>query len=230
MPARVALIPARGGSQRIPRKNIREFLGEPVLSRLVRTLGASEVFDSIVVSTDDSEIADVARASGASVPFTRPRELADNHTGARPVIQHAVRELKLEPECTLGVFYPTAVMLQPRDVRESLALFDRADVEFVLSIAEYPAPIARALALDDAGLVTPVSREAQNRRTQDLARSYHDLGQFYWGAAGSWARDGAVVDARTRGYMIEKWRAVDIDTPEDWHRAEMLFRVMSALE
>lgn len=226
MSERVALIPARGGSTRIPKKNIRDFLGRPALDRLVGTLRESGVCDTIVVSTDDAEIADVARAAGAEVPFVRPPELADDFTGARPVIQHAVRELGLGETTTVGVFYATAVLLEPSDVTASLADFRDGDVDFVLSVAEYPAPIARALVMDRDGLVAPIDASEQRTRSQDLDVAYHDLGQFYWGAAGNWLTDVPVVSARTRGYVIDPWRAVDIDTPEDWRRAELLYRVL----
>lgn len=225
----VALIPARGGSRRIPKKNIREFLGRPALERLVQTLQESGVFDRIYVSTDDEEIAKVAVSSGAEVPFIRPAELSDGFTGARPVIRHAIENLSLHGDSTVGVFYPTAVLLEVRDVVDSLALFSASDAEFVLSVAEFPAPIARALTMDEDGVISPVNPGEQARRTQDLARSFHDLGQFYWGTAGSWLGGTAVVNANTRAHVIEPWRAVDIDTPDDWRRAEMLYRVLHGL-
>ncbi|WP_449277044.1 pseudaminic acid cytidylyltransferase [Leucobacter sp. GX24907] len=225
MGERIALIPARGGSTRIPKKNIRSFLGRPALERLVETLRTSGVCDTIVVSTDDDEIAQVARAAGAEVPFVRPQELADEFTGARPVIQHAIRELQLDGTSTLGVFYATAVLLEPDDVTASLAIFEQNEVDFVLSVAEFPAPIARALTKDSAGLMAPVDAGAQAHRSQDLGRAFYDLGQFYWGSAESWLTGTAVVNARTLGYEIEPWRVVDIDTPDDWRRAEALYRV-----
>ena len=222
----VALIPARGGSQRIPRKNIKEFMGVPALVRLIRTLQEAEVFDGIFVSTDDAEIAEIAVSAGAEVPFTRPEALSGNVTGARPVIQHAVRALELDDECTLGVFYPTAVLLGASDVTGSLEVFRSGAAEFVLSVSEFPAPISRALAIDPAGFVAPVNAGAQAQRTQDLESFYHDLGQFYWGSARSWLTDTAVVNARTQGYIIEPWRAVDIDTPDDWRRAELMYQAL----
>lgn len=226
MGERVALIPARGGSQRIPRKNIKEFLGVPALVRLIRTLQEAAVFDAIYVSTDDEEIAAVAVEAGAQVPFMRPESLSGHITGARPVIQHAIRTLELSGECTVGVFYPTAVLLEAKDIQRSLSMFQDSDSEFVLSVAEFPAPISRALAINEAGFVAPINDGAQARRTQDLEVFYHDLGQFYWGAGSSWLTDIAVVQAQTQGYIIEPWRAVDIDTPDDWRRAEMMFQAL----
>lgn len=230
MVVRAALIPARGGSQRIPRKNIRDFAGQPALTRLIRTLQGSGVFDEVYVSTEDDEIAEVATAAGAAVPFRRPLDLADNMTGARPVIQHAVTELKIGGSVTVGVFYPTAVLLDAHDVRASLEMFEGAESDFVLSVGEYPAPIARALTMDEAGIVAPLNSKYQATRTQDLSAAFHDLGQFYWGSADNWLSDVAVVNAKTLGYLIDPWRAIDIDTPDDWRRAEIMYRVLHESE
>lgn len=224
---RVALIPARGGSKRIPRKNIREFVGVPALARVVRTLLESEAVTQVVVSTDDTEIAAVAEESGATTPFKRPAELADSFTGARPVIQHAIEALELGDDKTVGVFYPTAVLTTVDDVRGSVRLFDETDSEFVLAVSEFPSPVQRALVLNQDGAVRPREPEHVLARSQDLDVAYHDIGQFYWGQAGAWRRDIPVVQSRSRAYVVDAWRAVDIDTPSDWLRAEMVFRMLN---
>lgn len=226
MVERVALIPARGGSQRIPRKNIKKFLGIPALSRVVSTVVASGTVDRVVVSTDDLEIADIARCSGAEVPFIRPDVLADSHTGARPVIQHAVNALGLRDTAVLGVIYPTALLTSVQDLRGSAALFAQGDCDFVLSVAEFPAPVERGLLVGAGGEVRPRDPESLGMRSQDLPRTYHDIGQFYWGGARSWRGDVPVVQARCRAFVIDSWRAVDIDTPADWLRAEMVYRML----
>jgi len=226
---RVALIPARGGSQRIPRKNIKPFLGVPILSRIIDTLEASGSVDRVVVSTDDEEIAEIARGSGADVPFMRPDELADHHTGARPVIQHGIDELDLSDEDVVVVMYPTAVMTTPDDLRTAAEMLLGDDAcEFVLSVAEFPAPVQRALHLGEAGEVSPREPEHLLRRSQDLRSAYYDIGQFYWGRVGAWRSPTPVVRARCRAYVMDQWRAVDIDTPDDWTRAEMVYRVQHA--
>lgn len=226
MPDSMALIPARGGSQRIPRKNVREFLGVPALTRVVRTLVESGTVSEVVVSTDDAEIAEVAKAAGAVAPFVRPDSLADSRTGARPVIQHAVRELGLDGGTTLGVFYPTAVLTTVEDVAASAALFAEGRSDFVLAVAEFPAPIERALTVSPEGDLEARWPEQLGARSQDLPRSYHDIGQFYWGHAQEWLTDVPVVVARCRGYVVPTWRAVDIDTPDDWERAELVFGML----
>lgn len=226
MPQRIALIPARGGSKRIPRKNIREFHGVPAIQRVIRTLRATDLFQRIVVSTDDDEIAEVAETAGAEVPFRRPAELADSFTGARPVIQHALRELGLRSETVVGVFYATAVLTTSQDVLESSRLFDGSGSDFVLSVAEFPAPVERALLVAANGSVRSRDPEHILARSQDLESAYYDIGQFYWGSAGAWLGPRPVVQSVCSAFVVDAWRAVDIDTPEDWDRAEKVFKVL----
>lgn len=222
----IALVPARGGSKRIPRKNIREFLGVPALTRVVQTLLSSGVFDRVVVSTDDDEIAEIGRSSGAEVPFIRPAALSDSFTGARPVIQHAVNTLTLPESTNLGVFYPTAVLTTRDDVTKSFSLFDGEECDFVLSVAEFPAPVERSLTVKADGYVRVREPEYIGSRSQDLPQSYHDIGQFYWGSVASWKTDLAVVQSACCAYVVDQWRAVDIDTPADWRRAELVYRML----
>lgn len=222
----IALIPARGGSKRIPRKNIRNFHGIPALTRVVEMLLSSGVVSRVVVSTDDEEVARVALASGAEVPFARPASLADSYTGARPVIQHAIRELDLRDDSVVGVFYATAVLTTKQDIEQSAASFAPGDCDFVLSVAEYPAPVERALKIRGDMLVVPHDARQIATRSQDLESSYYDLGQFYWGTAGAWRGDTPVVTSRCRAYPVDSWRAVDIDTPSDWDRAERVYRML----
>lgn len=226
MASTVALIPARGGSQRIPRKNIRDFLGVPALARVIGVLASTGVFDRVVVSTDDEEISQVAKESGADVPFRRPAELADSMTGARPVIQHAINTLELADDTRVGVFYPTAVMTRPDDVTGSLELLQTSQCDFVLSVSEFPAPIERALTLDEDAGVSARWSQFTHVRSQDLTPTYFDTGQFYWGTAAAWRTNTAVVSGVTKGYVLDSWRTVDIDTPDDWVRAELLYRTL----
>lgn len=221
-----ALVPARGGSRRVPRKNVRDFHGVPTISRVIQTLQATGLFDDVVVSTDDDEVAAVATQAGARVPFRRPAELADDRTGARPVIQHALSELQLVDEDALAVVYPTAVLLRPDDVLKAHSLL-APQVDFVLTVAEFPAPISRALSVDTDGMVGELSSVHTHARTQDLDRAFHDVGQMYWGTVGAWRGETPVVRARTRALVLPAWRAVDIDTVEDWEHAERIFELVS---
>jgi len=223
---RIALIPARGGSVRIPGKNIRSFLGVPILERVIATVLESGVVDDCVVSTDSEQIAAVAVAAGAEVPFLRPAELSDSYTGARPVIQHAVRSLGLDGETCVGVIYPTAVLTTVSDIQQSLALLDDGSVDFVMSVTEFTAPVQRALVMRDDGILRPMYPDNLLARSQDLEKSFHDIGQFYWGTARTWMTSVPVAQARCKPFVVEPWRAVDIDTPADWERAEQVFRML----
>ena len=222
----MALVPARGGSRRVPRKNVRNFHGVPTITRVIQTLQATGLFDAVVVSTDDDEVAAVATKASAEVPFRRPAELADDRTGARPVIQHALDQLQLPDDDVLAVVYPTAVLLQPEDVLKAHGLLG-PQVDFVLTVAEFPAPINRALSVGEDGMVGELSSVHTHTRTQDLGRAFHDVGQMYWGTVGAWRGDSPVVRARTRALVLPAWRAVDIDTVEDWEHAERIFELVS---
>jgi len=228
---RVALVPARGGSKRIPRKNVRPFRGVPLLRRTLDMLLTADVVDRVVVSTDDDEVADVAAAAGAEVPFRRPAELADDHTGTRPVVQHAITELEREgpPLGPVCLVYPAAVFVQPHDLRTALDRLTSSGADFVFSATTYGAPVQRALRLRPDGSVEMLHPEHAGTRSQDLDEAVHDAGQFYWGRRDAWLQDGSVLRAHSLAHVLPRWRVQDIDTPEDWHRAELLHRVLDEL-
>jgi pseudaminic acid cytidylyltransferase len=229
---KVAVVPARGGSKRIPRKNVRPFRGVPLLQRTLEMLLTADVVDRVVVSTDDDEVAEVALAAGAEVPFRRPPELADDHAGTRPVVLHAVQELERLAGRRLGslcLVYPAAVFVQPSDLRQSLELLTASGADFVFSATTYDAPVQRALRRRGDGSVEMLWPEHVGTRSQDLDESLHDAGQFYWGRRDAWVEGGSVLTARSLVHLLPRWRAQDIDTPEDWHRAELLHRVLDEL-
>ena len=225
----LAVIPARGGSKRIPRKNILPFAGRPMLAYAIDGARQSGLFDRIVVSTDDAEIADVARAWGAEVPFMRPAELANDHTGTAEVIAHAVTALAetgahFDAVCCI---YPGVPLLRSQDLVAALAMLDPHRAEYVFPVAPYPAVIQRALRRLEDGRTTPFHPEFTPYRSQDLEPAYHDAGQFYWAAPDTWARCLS-VHAHARTLLLPPWRVVDIDTPDDWARAEAMYRVLTA--
>ncbi len=228
----VALVPARGGSKRIPRKNVKPFRGTPLLTRVVGTLAASGLFERIVVSTDDDEIAEIAQAAGAEVPFRRPAELADDHTGTRPVIQHAIHELTAAGQAVaeLCVAYPAAVFVTPDDLSGGLERLRGSGAQFVMSAASYNAPVQRALKVGDEGWMEMLWPEFALTRSQDLVEAYHDAGQFYWGTVDAWLTGPSVLAARTVPHVLPHWRVQDIDTPEDWERAELIHRLAETVE
>jgi N-acylneuraminate cytidylyltransferase len=228
---RVVIVPARGGSQRIPGKNIRPFLGVPLLTRTVEILRGANLFDRIVVSTDDPKVAETAVAAGAEVPFTRDASLADDHTGTAPVVADAVVRLESEMAVTLDpvcVVYPAAVFVRGDDLRAALDCLVRTEASLVFSAVSFPGPIERAWRVDDAGRAHMIRPEYRLARSQDLPTTYHDAGQFYWGTRRYWLAAAAGADQHsepTRLHVLPRWRAVDIDTPEDWEHAEVLYRL-----
>lgn len=225
----VALIPARGGSKRIPRKNIKAFRGTPLLERTINTLQESNLFDRIVVSTEDDEISNLAVAAGAEAPFVRPAELAGDRTGARPVIIHAIETLESANQSALGpvcIVYPTAVFITPEDLRQSLDRLVTSTADFVFSAARYDAPIQRALRTLDDGTCELMWPEHTLTRSQDLEEAYHDAGQFYWGRRTAWLAGHPVFAGNALLHLLPRWRVQDIDTEEDWKRAELIHRMI----
>jgi pseudaminic acid cytidylyltransferase len=225
---RIVVIPARGGSKRIPRKNIRLFHGRPMLAWPIAAAKACGRFDRIVVSTDDEEIAAVARAHGAETPFLRPRELADDHTATLPVIRHAIEALGggIAYACCI---YPTAPLLQPRYLGEGFDLLaGRSDKSFALGVTSFPFPIQRAVRINPEGALEALHPEHRATRSQDLEPAYHDAGQFCWGRAQAWLDGEAVFSDRTLPVILPRRLVQDIDTLEDWEMAERLFELAAA--
>jgi N-acylneuraminate cytidylyltransferase len=223
----VAIIPARGGSKRIPRKNLLPFDGVPMIVRSIRTALESGVFDQVVVSTDDAEIADVARAHGAQVPFLRPAELADDFTGTAAVIVHALQQLPaFDFACCV---YATAPLLQAQYLRQGIELLEQhPDKSFAFSVCSFGFPVQRALTLDGQGALTALYPEFRNTRSQDLPEAFQDAGQFYWGRSEAWLRGEAVYSPASLPVVLPRHLVQDIDTPEDWKRAEYLYAALKA--
>lgn len=228
---KLAVIPARGGSKRIPRKNIKLFAGKPMIAYAIELANKSNFFDHVVVSTDDAEIAAIARSFGAAVPFIRPPELSGDHTGTIPVIAHAIKSFQskggdVQQVCCI---YPCVPMIEIEDLHKAHRMLSESNdnAAYVFAVAKFPAAIQRALRRTPDGRMTPMHPENVSIRTQDLETGYFDAGQFYFGWAGAWL-SGVSPHVEGKGLIIPEWRAVDIDTPEDWHRAELLFRAVNA--
>jgi N-acylneuraminate cytidylyltransferase len=223
----VAIIPARGGSKRIPRKNLKPFDGVPMIVRSIRTALDSALFDQVVVSTDDEEIAEVARAHGAHVPFMRPASLADDFTGTAAVMVHALNELPaVEFACCI---YATAPLLQARYLRHGLDVLERhPDKSFAFSVASFGFPVQRALTLDEEGALTSLYPEFRATRSQDLPEAFQDAGQFYWGRRAAWLRGDVLFSPASLPVILPRHLVQDIDTLEDWTRAEYLYAALKA--
>jgi len=221
----IAVIPARGASKRIHRKNIKEFCGKPMIAWAIMLAKECGLFDRIVVSTEDYEVADVAKQWGAETPFMRPQKLADDYTPTVPVIAHAVKACSeigwiADYACCI---YPCVPLLQPVDVIDGFKLLKRNNAEFVYPVAEYVHPIQRAMRRLPTGQMQYFTSKYELTRTQDLEQSYHDAGQFYWGKSSAWL-SGKKMHTDGLGIPIPNWRVVDIDSLDDWVRAERIYQ------
>jgi N-acylneuraminate cytidylyltransferase len=223
----VAIIPARGGSKRIPRKNLLPFDGVPMIVRSIRTALDSGLFEQVVVSTDDAEIADVARAHGAQAPFLRPADLADDFTGTAAVIVHALQQLPaFDYACCV---YATAPLLQARYLHQGLELLEQhPDRSFAFSVCSFGFPVQRALTLDGQGALTALYPEFRHTRSQDLPEAFQDAGQFYWGRSEAWLRGEVLYSPASLPVILPRHLVQDIDTLEDWKRAEYLYAALKA--
>lgn len=218
---RLAVIPARGGSKRIPRKNIKPFAGKPMIAWAIKIALQSGCFDRVIVSTEDVEISSVARCFGAEVPFVRPAHLADDHSTTQAVIAHAIEAVGGDVGAVCCI-YPTAALLEPEDLRRGLEVLERG-ASYVLAASPLPSPAQQTFTLSEwGGTVEAFWPEHQFTRTQDLPPSYYDAGQFYWGQARAWLTGVPIFGGKTRAVIIPRWRAIDIDTMDDWEHAETL--------
>ncbi|MDW3051447.1 pseudaminic acid cytidylyltransferase [Vibrio sp. 1408] len=225
---KVAIIPARSGSKRIPRKNIKAFHGKPMIAYSIEAAIASGCFDKVIVSTDDTEIAAVAEAHGAHVPFLRPADISDDYATTMDVMAHAIHWCQdegwdIDAVCCL---YATAPFVLPKDLQQGYALLQGEGVQFAFSATSFPFPIQRAIKLDSDGSVSMFSPENEQVRSQDLEEAYHDAGQFYWGKTRAFLEKYSIFSPHSKAVLLPRNRVQDIDTPEDWELAESLFSVL----
>jgi len=220
----VAIIPARGGSKRIPRKNIKEFCGKPMIAWSIEAAIKSKAFNKIIISTDDEEIARIAVESGAEVPFMRPSNLSDDFVATTPVINHAINwlnENNITPDYVCCI-YATAPLLDPKYIKEGIDKLVKEGCDYSFSATSYSFPIQRAIKINKTGRVEMFYPEYMDTRSQDLQESWHDAGQFYWGKTEAWLDDRPVFDSNSVPVILPRYRVQDIDTMEDWMLAESL--------
>ncbi|MFY0666459.1 MAG: pseudaminic acid cytidylyltransferase [Alteromonas stellipolaris] len=228
----IAIIPARGGSKRIPRKNIKLFRGKPIIAYSIEAALNSIAIDKVVVSTDDREIADIAIQYGAEVPFLREVSLADDKTGTTPVIRSALESL-----VALGwnvdvcaCLYATAPFLTGTLINDAVHRLQQDNAEFVFTVNQFSFPIQRALLQTEQGEVTPFNPETIGKRSQDLPDTFHDAGQLYVANATTWLdKTKRVFSPQSRMIKLPSHLVQDIDTPEDWKRAEVLYKVLKEM-
>ena len=224
----IAVIPARGGSKRIPRKNIKLFHGLPVIAYAIKAAQESAIFDEIFVSTDDEEIAKVAVSFGATIPWMRPKELSDNYATTVSVMQDAVTKLNanligLENICCI---YPATPLLKPSFLSEGLKVLEDGNWSYVFSGIKASTPPQRFFSLGTSKGVEMLFPKHEVTRTQDLDDFYYDAGQFYWGRKSSWESGLPIFSSQSTILEIPNESAIDIDTPADWHYAENLFKLI----
>jgi len=194
---KIAVIPARGGSKRIPRKNIKPFCGKPMIAYSIEAALASGCFDQVIVSTDSEEIAEISVAHGAVVPFMRPEDLSDDHTGTTPVIAHAIEWLNNTgtPPDYVCCIYATAPFVRPTDIELGLRKLEEAGCDFAFSVTSFAFPIQRAVRITEENRVEMFTPHTFHTRSQDLAEAFHDAGQFYWGTASAWLEEKPIFGA-----------------------------------
>ncbi|MFA0467372.1 pseudaminic acid cytidylyltransferase [Vibrio breoganii] len=226
---KIAIIPARGGSKRIPRKNIKLFHGKPMIAYSIEAAKQSGCFDKVIVSTDDLEIADVAKEWGAEVPFSRPEAISDDFATTKDVMHHAVEWCQeqgwnVEYVCCL---YATAPFVTGQDLKKASEQLLDSGSAYVFSATTFGFPIQRAIKLSKSGSVSMFQPEYELSRSQDLEEAYHDAGQFYWGTAEAFLSKKAFFAPHSQAFVLPRKRVQDIDTPEDWEFAQAMFTLLS---
>ncbi|HDY90210.1 MAG TPA: pseudaminic acid cytidylyltransferase [bacterium] len=223
----VAIIPARSGSKRIPGKNIKSFAGKSIISYSIAAAKITGLFDRIIVSTNSNQIAEIARQYGAEVPFRRPSNLSDDNIDIAPVVEHAINWLNSKGQrvkyfCNI---YPTAPFIRPDDLRDAFSILRDKKAAEVFSVTTFPFPVFRALRVAQNGHLEMFWPENELKRSQDLEEAYQDAGQFYWFDSEAFLKNKKNWDPGALPFFIPRYLVQDIDTPEDWQRAELMFEV-----
>tara|TARA_B110000444_G_scaffold260495_1_gene307698 strand:- start:107 stop:808 length:702 start_codon:yes stop_codon:yes gene_type:complete len=228
----ICVIPARAGSRRIPRKNIKEFNGKPIIAYSIEAALKSNCFSQVIVSTDDDEISDVAKKYGAYVPFVRPDELSNDYVGTIPVIKHTIEWMEdnnnyIENVCCL---YATAPFIQSKIISKAYQQLKNSSADYCFSVTSFAFPIQRAIRIVQDNKVDMFYPEHFNTRSQDLEEACHDAGQFYWGKAQAFKAELPLFSEVATPYVLPRYLVQDIDTMEDWIRAEVMYRVLQETE
>lgn len=228
MPSSVAIILARAGSKRIPRKNICPFLGKPLMVYAINTALGSGLFERVIVSTEDQEIAQIAQDHGALVPFLRPAHLADDSTPTLAVIAHAIHALSLPLENWVCALYGTSVLLQKCHLQDALrALELDPSKKYAFACSAYTSSPYRSFSIDQ-NTPTPLFAQHMSARSQDLLPLYHDVGLFYWGKALHFVHLEPIVAPHSLPIILPALCTQDIDTPEDLELAKLKYQLLNA--
>ena len=223
----LCIIPARGGSKRIPKKNIKSFCGKPLIAYSIETALKSNLFEKVIVSTDSEEIAEVAKKYGAEIPFMRPKELSDDYSSSDDAVSHAIGFLKERGEefryvCTI---YATAPFLQVEYLKKGFEALKNSDAKMAFSVTSMPFPIQRTFKITPDGRCQMFTPEYFSSRSQDLEEAYQDAGQFYWEKIGCQS-DDIFFGKDSIPIILPRYLVQDIDTMEDFHRAELMYKAL----
>jgi pseudaminic acid cytidylyltransferase len=226
---KIAIIPARGGSKRIPRKNIKNFHGKPLIAYSIEAALNSRVFDRVIVSTDDNEIAEVAQRYGAEVPFLRPEDISNDYATTMDVIEHALSWFTENDQSVTYVccIYATAPFISSEALIRGFSALVEGNFNYAFSAASFPFPVQRALKLNQDGSTEMFMPEHLNTRSQDLDEAYHDAGQFYWGKSTAFLSKAPMFSNASYAVILPRNTVQDIDTLEDWSNAESMYEVLT---
>ncbi|WP_041771430.1 pseudaminic acid cytidylyltransferase [Psychromonas sp. CNPT3] len=226
---RVAIIPARGGSKRIPRKNIKMFHGKPIIAYSIEAALKANCFERVIVSTDDKEVAQIALAYGAEVPFMRPAEIADDHATTMDVLQHAIKSLQDQGSTPTHIccIYATAPFISSVNLERAFTLLKQKQCNYVYSATPFCFPIQRAIRINSEGESSMFNPENANTRSQDLEPAYHDAGQFYWGLFDAFIQAKNIFSDHAFIFKLAPEEVQDIDTFADWSYAEILYEILN---
>ena len=222
----IAIIPARGGSKRIPLKNIKDFLGEPIIQRVLKEIHSSDIFDQIIVSTDDEVIRQVVENMKFVDIHNRPSSLSDDFTGTQAVIQSVCNELNLGDQDNICCIYPTAALIKAETLHESLLNFTNSDADFLFSAKRFEHPVQRGFCINDKSKLTFVEETHISKRTQDLTEMYFDAGYFYWGSGIAWKEARSIISPANEVHIYGALESYDIDERADWAIVEKLARIL----
>ena len=225
---RLCVIPARGGSKRIPRKNIKNFFGQPIISYSIKVAIASKCFDRIIVSTDDAEIAEVAKLFGAEVPFMRSKQLSDDYVGTGSVTKHAIEWFESQGQAVSDVccIYATAPFVQADAINKAYQQMMLEKADYCFAVTNFVFPIQRAIKITENKRIEMYYPNSYAHRSQDLEGAWHDAGQFYWGKAEAFKQQKIIFSKYSTPYILPRYLVQDIDTLEDWQNAEVMFKAI----
>lgn len=220
-----AVIPARAGSKRIPGKNIRNFLGHPVIEYPIRAAKDSQIFEQVIVSTDSVEISQISINSGARVPFLRPAELSGDEVRAEQVMAHAAQWIEeIFGPADICCILPTTPGLKPSDLVSSHRVWKQVESDYktLFGVVEYSNSAFRSFKLSENGLLIPMFLEELQLQSQDLPLTYGDAGHFYWASSETWKNSTSITAEKGFGWPLDPLRTVDINSEFDWKLAELL--------